>query len=140
MRPDGYPSRVRPGPKPHLDETRFIPRTPDQEEQLLIALLNTGTGPTQARNIVRELGRLDNVEVLGNNLSVRLSRYRDRLEAVGTPPWEGPGPRPKLRLSVLMGGAASTGAIGGQFNWRRDGRRPPRQRPTGCPRSLHKAA
>lgn len=122
-------SRVRPGPKPRLDETRFIPANEEQERQLIAALIATGTGRTQAVNIATTLGSLPRRTRLDNATSANLSLYRKRLAVLVTPPWEWEDPpRPSLRLSVLLGGASPTGAIGGQFN---SARRGPRNRRPG---------
>jgi len=120
----------RPGRKPLLDESRFIPCDEEQERQLLSALLDTGTGPTQAVNIVRTLASLPGRDHLDNATSASLSLYRRRLREVGIPPWEQDDPpRPSVRLSALLEGAGLTGADGGELESRRRPRRPPPARP-----------
>lgn len=106
---------MRPGPKPRLDETRYIPRTEEQEHQLFSALVDAGTGPHQALNIVHTLAVLEDLpRPLSNKVTSNLVLYRKRLATIGPPPWEREtAPRgPRLRLSALVG-ATPTGAIGG---------------------------
>jgi len=84
-----YSYAMRPGPKPSVDETRFIPRTPEQEEMLLASLIDAQTGVVKAINIVNTLRDLDKYpRPLSNKLTTSLVSYRRRLQKLGAPPWE----------------------------------------------------
>lgn len=103
---------MRPGPKPCVDESWWVPASDDQAEQLFVALVRDGVRSDVAARIVGDLSALPRTSVRDANLRNRLRRYRPRLASLGPPPWETVDPPPSLRLSVLMG-RKPTGAIGG---------------------------
>lgn len=77
----------RTGPKPAIDVTRFRPSNRDQQDHLFVALVDAGTGPITAFNIVRTLVGLPE-SGWPNALRANLSRYRKELAKLDGPPWE----------------------------------------------------
>lgn len=78
---------TRPGPRPIVDERRFIPGTRDQARQLYESLVQVGVPEHTARSMVGTLMTLP--DRYNNALHARVSRYRADLAKVGIPPWEG---------------------------------------------------